>query len=329
MRILINTMGYSPHLGDNIKADYLANWILHGFRELFGADAVDFPKQDFMYPNFPNPMGLWGRGFGYSSSLSDIPINRDPDFINRQILDNQYEAIIFCLHHSIHNNPGQLYHMLGWLVQNGVKSKIITCDGNDHRSTYLDAFKFPLDIHLFKREIPDGMDERVKPISFAVPKNLVVKKVPKKIRLLAPVIPADFGTENRKTHVFMDQESYYKSYQESWFGINVEKGGVCCQRIFDVLSNACITIFGDLENCPTRTHVNLPKKELLAVKDIPGLILKQRVFNKHQIDSDSVTFTDEINYGELERQAEFFLDYTRNNLTTEALAVYILSEIGV
>lgn len=329
MKILFNSIGYNKNLPLNLQGDYQINFLLHGFRQLFGADVVDFPRVEHMYYPFPDKLGLWGKGMSYAETLSNIDINRDPDHIQRQIIDGEFDILTLGVHHMAHHQPDQLYSALDWLVSVGCKSKIIVVDGNDHRSTYLDVFKYPLDITLFKREIPDGMDERVKSISFAVPADRVLKKVPIKTKMLATILPADFDSENRKTHSYNSEAEYYNDYQSAWFGMNSEKGGFDSCRIREIAMNGCIPIFTNIEQCPSRTLCDLPKQELLAVKNIQGLILKQKVFTKHDIQRDSVLFSDDINTNELQEWAEFFLEYTRNNFTTEALANRVLGEINI
>jgi hypothetical protein len=321
MKILFYTLGYYAGLDDSIKADYQSDFLFMGLRELFGSDVVDLPRKDYLYKDFGDTSNLGGKGFSYAKTLDDPGMERNGWLING------FDIIVLSVHHSIHNHPYPLYTTLQQLIENEFKGKVVVVDGNDHRTTYLDCFNYKLDLYLYKRELLDDMDERVLPISFAIPADRVLTEVPKKKRLLASIIPADFGTINRLTHSYDSEADYYEGYQSSWFGLNSEKGGFDSARIREIAMNGCIPIFSNIEQCPARTLCDLPKKELMAVKDIHGLILKQRVFTKHDIQKDSVLFSDDININELQHWAQFFLEYARNHFTTGALAKRVLNQI--
>jgi hypothetical protein len=61
-------------------------------------------------------------------------------------------------------------------------------------------------------------------------------------------------------------------------------------RHYEIMMNGCIPIFDNLENCPSNTLTNLPKKEIIKFSNEKKTNLEQN---------------------------QFILEYTKNNLTTK------------
>ena len=76
-------------------------------------------------------------------------------------------------------------------------------------------------------------------------------------------------------------------------------------RHYEILANNCIPYFIDLENCPKYTLTNLPKELLLEAKELANNFEEQK-YN--------------IILNEL-------FKYTKDNLTTKALAKYVLNYV--
>jgi len=76
-------------------------------------------------------------------------------------------------------------------------------------------------------------------------------------------------------------------------------------RHYEILGNYCIPYFIGLEDCPKNTLANLPKDLLLEGKELANNFDEQKYFN----------ILNEL------------FDYTKNNLTTKAIAEYILNKI--
>ena len=66
------------------------------------------------------------------------------------------------------------------------------------------------------------------PISFSMPPEKIVEKIPEKTRVVAHIIPG-----NSSTYIYDSEESYYQGYKESFFGITMKKGGWDCMRHYD------------------------------------------------------------------------------------------------
>jgi hypothetical protein len=136
------------------------------------------------------------------------------------------------------------------------------------------------------------------PIQFGIAACKIVKEVPEKSLFQAPLIPG-----NMATYIYKDEETYYKDYQKSIFGLTMKKGGWDCLRHYEILANGCIPYFQDLDKCPKNTMVLLPKEFLLDV------------MKKHT--------SPHLNYVAI---TQALLEYTRANLTTEAIARYMLEK---
>ena len=303
-----------------IKADYMSDLLFHGLRSKFGANVIDLPKKSHLYKGYPNKEGLWGRGFTYTNILDEIDVDRAVDSIK---LKKHYDLIVLSVHHTIHKDHNVLYKVLEKL-KGYTKSKIVVVDGHDLTDTYDLALEYTP--YLFKREIVDRDD--LIPIHFAIPKEKVISKVMPKTNYIAGIIPADTNSPNRKTHSYEKEKDYYKGYQDSYFAFTCKKGGWDCLRHYEIMANGCIPIFTDIELCPRNTLTNLPKTILQDVKRLNFLKLPKDVFGKDDIDPNyKYINTNEFRSGLCNVIADLVLNYTRNRLTTEALADYFIGKI--
>ena len=148
------------------------------------------------------------------------------------------------------------------------------------------------------------------PISFSMPPEKIVEKIPPKTRIVAHIIPG-----NLSTYIYDSEESYYQGYKESFFGITMKKGGWDCMRHYEILANGCIPYFVDLENIPENTMTHFPKKIIAETNKIFLDIMEKKTMDEADIQK--------CNY-----YIEKLLNYTRTHLTTTAMAKYILSKIG-
>ena len=307
-------------LHDSIKADYMSDLLFHGLRSVYGENVVDYPKKSHLYRGYQTVDKLWGKGFTYTNTLNDIPVDRD---INDIKIREQYDLIVISVHHTIHSSPHYLYSLLEKLHR-FTNSKIAVVDGHDLINTYDEVFNYTQ--YLFKREIKDRTD--CIPISFAIPKEKIIQAVPKKTKFIANIIPANSDSPNRKTHSFNKEEDYYKDYQDSYFAFTCKKGGWDCLRHYEILANGCIPIFTDIENCPGLTLTTLPKVILSLIKKWPVFNFPKQIFTKDDIDINHEYINyDELNKYEYQIAASLLLGYTKKLLTTESLAKYFVRKI--
>jgi hypothetical protein len=177
------------------------------------------------------------------------------------------------------------------------KSRIAIVDGDDEQTVYGPINALP--VPYFKREIPDewtGVQAmRYIPISFAMPLEKMVDKVPEKhfdIAVYRPGMPYMYSTER----------AYYQGYRASWAAHTQKKAGWDCMRHYEIMGNGCIPLFKDLHKLPRRTCTTLPRAMLKEALEI-----------------------DDMNTDRKMHLADDILRWTRNHCTTEALAKQFLT----
>lgn len=280
--------------------DYQSDALFLGLRSLFGEQVVDFPKIEILYRNTfeknrsKKDIG-WGKGFTLYGLLDDIPVDRDD--IGDKIKNRYFDLIIY----------GGSYRALP-LIQKVLKhypaNQIAFVDGDDastvnkhlvFRGTY------------FKRELYQSM-YGVHPISFAIPPAYILSKPPtEKTRIFAICDPRD-----RNTYIYDNQEDYFHGYQEAFFGVTMKKAGWDALRHYEILANGCLPLFLDIEQCPIWACWNLPKFELSIIK-------------KMAIQSQTAGVLP--NLGQYLELSERLLAYTKDRLSTTALAKYLIQTI--
>ncbi len=149
-------------------------------------------------------------------------------------------------------------------------------------------------------------------ISISFPESKIQRKIPIKSKVLATIIPGDM-----RTYIFNNEHDYYHDYQKSYFAFTKKKQGWDCLRHYEILANGCIPIFEDLEECPPQIMTHLPKKLLLEAKEFYYNNPFPDINNKDKIEK----WLD--HYHSLANQ---LLDYTHNNLSTKAMANYVLKK---
>ena len=135
------------------------------------------------------------------------------------------------------------------------------------------------------------------PIGFCIPECKIIKDVGVKEMEMAIIIPGD-----PKTYIYNSEKEYYEGYAKSVFGTTKQKAGWDCMRHYEILANGCIPWFEDLAACPPQTMTHFPKQLVL----------------------DAMKTRNEPNHG----LAKNLLDYTREHLTTKAMATYVLKTSG-
>ncbi len=154
-------------------------------------------------------------------------------------------------------------------------------------------------------------------ISFSIPEEKIVKSICHKKKIFATIIPGDL-----KTYIFDNEKDYYYDYQISCFGYTKKKAGWDCLRHYEILANGCIPLFENIDNIPEKVMIHFPKKELKNIMEFfennpycidgndPYLLEKQDLWKE--------------SYYIL---ANELLEYTKNNLTTKKMAIYILENV--
>ena len=193
-------------------ADYLSDLTLHGLRELYGDNVIDYPGSWYLYKdevekrNYDTNL-LWGKGFTYKNILDNY--NKiDRDDIKQKIKNNYFNLIVYG---SIRRSDLFLEEAIK------SKSKIIFIDGHDDNLIEEKYLKYGT---YFKREIVKNINN-LKSISFSIPKSKITKDINKKPNyLIAPLIPG-----KSKTYVYEKEKDYYEMYQKSVFALTYKKVG--------------------------------------------------------------------------------------------------------
>lgn len=295
MRVLFHRLAdHSTITLPHIHCDYMIDCLFHGLRSLLGPDCVDSDKMVHMYKGFQPVDRLYGKGFTLYAKLPDIEIDRTE--IERKLTTGFFDLVVVGIHTSVFNHHrGEIHQLVKDISGN---TPMVVIDGNDEEDV---CPYVHLGCPVYKRELPAQKLLHFRPIDFGIPKEVVVDEVPTKTQLFSQIIPK-FGGFPAWT--FNNEESYYEEYRRSKFAWTWKKGGWACMRHIEITACGCVPMFRDIENCPATILTAYPKK------------LCHEVIQRN---------TELIHDEELYHQyAQAFLDHTKQYLTTEAIARYVL-----
>jgi len=261
--------------------DYMSDMVFHGGKSLFGKDFIETKRMWYMYDDVPNKENLYGKGFTMYGRINSASFEHIHD-INYHIITHYFDKIIY-------GSIQRCNDYFDIVKDHYSKNDVIFIDGEDDTSIlhqYTNHGKY------YKRELNDNV-QGVFPISFGIPKNLIVSELSEKEKEFAHIIP-----NKLETYIYDNEHDYYSDYKKSWLGITTKKGGWDCLRHYEILMNGCIPYFENLSNCPKNTLHNFPK-------DIVNEITKHKNYSIDKIIE--------------------LLDYTKNNLTTEKIIEHILN----
>jgi len=288
MRVLFIAKGDLP--------DFQSDMIFHGGRSVLGVDFVDCNKVWYMYKNdkdqywntrVPENGKSYGRGFTLYGQFEDLVIDRVN--IRNKIKDHYFDKVIY-------GSSTRCLDYIEDVILFYDKKDIILVDGEDDQSIREDILNLGI---YYKRELIYEPTEFLKPIHFAIPKELIISEVPDKSQAYATIIPGDLTT-----YVYDNERAYFEGYQKAWLGVTIKKGGWDCLRHYEILMNGCIPYFPDLEKCPQYTMSIFPKQLILECNS-----------KIDELDKNSlIDYIDEL------------LTYTKEHLTTQRLFNNILDE---
>ena len=307
--------------------DYMNDLLLHGLRELYGNDVIDYPGCWYLYNDeikrrkFEEKR-FWGKGFTIKNILKNFN-SIDRENIQQKIRNKYFDLVIYG---SIRRSDLFFDDVVKY------NNKCIFIDGED--DNHIETKYSNLGLY-FKRELLLD-NSKIKPISFAIPKSKIIDMIdynPKNI--LAPLIPGRMNT-----YIYNDESSYYEMYKKSIFALTYKKAGWDCLRHYEILMNGCIPLFLDIKNCPRNIITTLPKYQLISFLNKfnnifsfynPFKIFKkkhltfQRIFKSFRFDFKGNNLEKFIKENEkVFELKKGLLDFTKKNLTTEILAKYIL-----
>lgn len=304
------------------RLDYSSDCLFHGLRSLLGEDCVDFPRMEHMYKdNFDKVQTDKCKGFTLYNRLDRIETDPDQDF----------DYIICAIHHSTLNDAdfiGEKFEQ----IEDKYNKFMCLVDGNDQPGYIAVPRRYPL----FKREYR-SYAQNIYPLCFSIPKENIVDEIPEKTKDFADLIPCYLNRNHphEATYKFNEEEQYNQDYKDSYFGFTCSKGGWDCLRHYEILANGCVPFFTDLDAKPQYTMYPWPSDINKQAMNLAG------VFPNYTKKSDSYRqmgtcdkilnteghFIDHQIFNKLEYEImlELLLNYTRENLTTEASAKYVLN----
>ena len=308
--------------------NYMNDLLLHGLRDLYGSDIIDYPGCWYLYDDEIkkrkyDEKRFWGKGFTIKNILRDFN-SIDRENIRQKIRNKYFDLIIYG---SIRRSDLFLEEVIKY------NNKFLFIDGED--DNYVETKYSNLGLY-FKRELL-AKHPKIRPISFAIPKSKILEKIdynPKNI--LAPLIPGKLNT-----YIYDNESLYYEMYKKSIFALTYKKAGWDCLRHYEILMNGCIPLFLNIENCPTNTISTLPKEQLIyCLKNFNKIFFFYnpfKIFKKKHLTFKRIFSFLKFNYkknnlekfiqenGEVFEIKKNLLDFTRKNLTTEMLAKYTLN----
>ena len=322
--LLIRSEGNQTHIND-----FMSDLLLHGLRQLYGPEVIDYPSCWYMYSdeitkNKYDINKIWGKGFTINNTLNNYN-SIDRTDIKKKIEEKYFDLIIYG---SVRRSDQFIDDVIKY------NNKVIFIDGEDDNIIDERYTKSGL---YFKRELLENKNNVI-PISFAIPKEKIIKNINENpINLLAPLVPGRLST-----YIYDDEKTYYNMYSNSIFAITNKKLGWDCLRHYEILMNGCIPLFFNIEDCPKLILKTLPKERLSEIYSSfdsvlklysPFKIYKKKFLSFKKIFSyipnmfknkNASTFLKE-NSNILEIKNEL-LNFTKQNLTTEILAKYVLSK---
>lgn len=280
--------------------DYLSDGIFHGLRTLLGADAVDYPKAEYMYDTASDAVlrRVRGGAFTLYGLLADLAVDRD--HLLPRALEGEFDLVIF----------GDIWRTFGLWTEWGPQLhaagvRVAVLDGSDRVEPYpyagvwwrVRAWWFLPRAHIralyFKREItpwtrwfasylalPPAMGRtlRLRSISFSIPEEKIVdaprakeKDFPKHI--VDPEVAGRVGGQT--DYAFADEADYRADLMRSRFGITTKREGWDALRHYEIAACGAVPCFKSLDRKPARcAPFGLDASNSISYSDADHLLAK-------------------------------------------------------
>jgi len=321
--------------------DYMEDCLLHGLREVLGEKLIDYPKKEIMYKqNLNSRLTLHGLGFTLTGLLENIDIDRENIF--HKVKNNYFDYVIFP---SIYRQYDLFKKINKWLTP----SKTIFIDGSD-KSRHLSEFTFYLkkiifgrspkifsDSLYFKRELTDRTYSRfpatsffykflniilpvnrinIRPISFGIPEEKIVKSLPKKEKKWpVHIVDEELISSIPGSHIsyaFDNEKDYYSDLQKSEYGITTKRAGWDCMRHYEIAANGSIICFKNFKLKPSSCAPFDLQDGLNCISYSSFVDLNEKIVSLSEKD-----------YSELLKNS---ISWVKSK-TTKNIALYLLEEI--
>ena len=269
-------------------SDYLNDLTFFGLKELFGDNVVDSTPIISLYKEYKEQIHPMYLWGGMTSFWLLDKNTADRSNIKEKIQDKYYDLIIY----GAIKRCRDYYDLVSKVYPD---NKVILLDGNDDSEVDQLYQK-----HLyFKRELRQD-HKNLLPITFSYPTHYLAKPNKNKTQQYGTVIPG-----RKETYVFNNEKDYFEDYQKSYYGVTSKKAGWDCMRHYEIMGNYCLPYFPDMKDCPKNTLFNFPKELIIEGTELAS-----------NFDID-----------EYYRILDSIYDYTKNNLTTKAIAQYIIDKV--
>ena len=311
------------------SSDYMMDQVYHGLRSLPDVQVKQYPPNPLMFKTCSKE--YLERGWGKSFTLYGL---LDEETDNFALAES--DLIIIPLHHTCVNYQDGL-HRLAYDVIRMFNKPTIIIDGWDQPYYNSDLAKtFPY----FKRELYDD-DSVAIPIFFGIPKEKFYFGNLNKLYDFSPMVPANFswGGVHTSNYIYKTEEEYYDQYRKSYFGYSCKKGGYATGRQNEIIAQGCLPYITDIEGYPKNCLFRYPKELCIEIKKMkgvyPGTINPfNPSVNTFIGDTRQIKEGEErgcINHDEFDVNLYYdYVDeiqtYAYTNLTTEALAKYVLEK---
>lgn len=311
------------YIGTPTSSDFMSDCLFHGLRNVLGLDVVDAIKIDYMYDSCPLNIlnNFHGRGFTLARKLRDESVDRTD--IPSKIRTKYFDYVIYGA-----SFREYALNFLELVVDHYPPSRIVFVNGSDsERGTIQPKLINLPGIHFLRERLTD--DESY-PISFSIPKEIIVNEVSDKEYYLMPLVPG-VG----ETYTYPDEQSYYDAYKKSLFGLTWKKAGWDCLRHYEILSQGCLPLFLDISHLPHTLMKTFPRHDIESLLDVAVKIhgySKDMQFDYNErititnVDFSAIDFINPDEYGYYDIAYEL-LNYTKKYLTTEYQAQYVLDII--
>jgi hypothetical protein len=328
-------MNPSAYNNGQMASDFQIDMIFHGLLQLENIQVQQLPENPLMFKECPKEWLKqgWGKSFTLYGLLDGKGMRYFPI--------DESDLVIIGLHHTQAHDQYGFYRFTQDVI-NRFNKKTICVDGHDFSNYSRETANLCL---YFKRELEDG-EQSALPIFFATPEQKFYKITPDKTEEkrkagFSSMIPANFNWDTEHTkhyHKWDNEEEYYQQYRDSYFGLNCRKANWQCGRLGEIVANNCLPWFTDIERMPKNTWHNLPRDLLIDIKRLKGVY--PNTYDKY--DPDIETYIgdtrnikpglagwvewDKFNLDEYYSILKELKSYFLHNLTTKALAKYILEK---
>lgn len=307
------------YIGTTTTTEFMSDTILHGLRSILGSDVVDAIKVSHMYSDYSgDPNSLHGHGFTLSRTLTDDGVDRTD--IPSKIRTKYFDYVIY--------GASQRQDSLQYLdivITHYSPNKIVFINGADSwRGEVEPTLIQQKGIHFLRERLTNN---NTYPISFGIPKEVIVNEVPRKEYYLMPLVP---GVAH--TYSYNSQSEYYEMYRKSLFGLTWKKAGWDCLRHYEILSQGCLPLFLDIHHLPDTMMIRYPKQQIESLLEVAVKIENFKKDMKFYYDEritisninfDTIEFSDPASYDYYTITSDL-LEYTKQYLTTEYQAKYVL-----